>query len=123
MGQYGRDGGTTENGYLLYQDIVYKPWELLWTSGLPLHPFSTDTYNTHIYAYENDLLYAFIIANIYGEGQRVLCHGTIQPYRLARYLDQIWSYRLYRPRYYWQRNETIEETESSELRLQVRFKW
>ena len=51
--------------------------------------FSTDTYNTRIHAYENDLLYAYSIANIYGEGQRV--YAIIQPYGLARYLDQIWS--------------------------------
>ncbi|HPR29316.1 MAG TPA: hypothetical protein PLI03_08215, partial [Chitinophagales bacterium] len=121
--QYGQDGGTTENGYLLYQDVVYKPWELPFSLACRYTLFSTDTYNTRIYAYENDLLYAYSIANIYGEGQRV--------YAMVQYSPTGWldTWIKYGQTVYTDRdtigsgNEAIEGNRRSELRLQVRFKW
>lgn len=121
--QYGQDGGTTENGYLLYQDVVYKPWELPFSLACRYTLFSTDTYNTRIYAYENDLLYAYSIANIYGEGQRV--------YAMVQYSPTGWldTWIKYGHTVYTDRdtigsgNEAIEGNRRSELRLQVRFKW
>lgn len=57
-----------EKGYLIYQDIIYKHNRL--TSSIRYALFDTDSYNTRIYAYENDILYAFSIPPYFNKGSR-----------------------------------------------------
>ena len=59
-----------ENGYLVYQDIIYKHSRLPFTSSIRYALFDTDSYNTRIYAYENDILYAFSIPPYFNKGSR-----------------------------------------------------
>jgi hypothetical protein len=61
---------TKENGYLIYQDIIYKHSRLPFTSSIRYALFDTDSYNTRIYAYENDILYAFSIPPYFNKGSR-----------------------------------------------------
>ncbi len=57
-------------GYLLFQDIVYKPIESPIEFSTRLAFFNTDDYNSRIYAYENDLLYEFYIPAYFYKGSR-----------------------------------------------------
>jgi hypothetical protein len=63
--------GTRQNGYLLYQDVVFKK------IGLPVQfvaryaLFRTDDWNARLYAYENDVLYSFSIPAHSGVGSRM----------------------------------------------------
>ncbi len=59
-----------ENGYLLYQDLQYsfQKWPITLTARYAL--FETESYQSRIYAYENDILYAFSIPPYYGVGSR-----------------------------------------------------
>lgn len=59
-----------ERGYLLYQDINYKPNNFPISANLRFAIFSTDGWESRIYAYENDVLYAFSIPAYYDKGQR-----------------------------------------------------
>ena len=61
---------TKENGYLIYQDIIYKHSQLPFTTSIRYALFDTDSYNTRIYAYENDILYAFSIPPYFNKGSR-----------------------------------------------------
>ncbi len=61
---------SKENGYLVYQDIIYKHSRLPFTSSIRYALFDTDSYNTRIYAYENDILYAFSIPPYFNKGSR-----------------------------------------------------
>lgn len=58
-------------GYLMYQDILYRPEifpvELTFRYAL----FDTDGYDSRIYTYENDILYAFSVPSYFDKGQRV----------------------------------------------------
>ena len=100
--QYGQDGGTTENGYLLYQDVVYKPWELpfslacryTFSAQIPITPVSMPMKTI---CYMHTVLPIFMVK---GNGFMPWYNTALQA---GRYPDQIWSDRLYRPRYYWQR--------------------
>jgi hypothetical protein len=65
------------NGYLMYQDVLYRPYDLPLDITFRYALFSTDSWDSRIYAYENDVLYAFSIPAYYGRGQRV--------YLMARY--------------------------------------
>ncbi len=59
-----------EKGYLIYQDLIFKPAGKRFAVNGRLAYFSTDGYNSRLYAYENDLLYSFSIPALYGKGIR-----------------------------------------------------
>ncbi|MEY4905169.1 MAG: hypothetical protein RLZZ292_2984, partial [Bacteroidota bacterium] len=62
--------GNLSNGYMVYQDIVFSPknFPISFTSRYAL--FNTDDYNSRIYTYENDILYAFAIPSYANQGSR-----------------------------------------------------
>ncbi|WP_421918052.1 helix-hairpin-helix domain-containing protein [Marinifilum sp.] len=59
-----------ENGFLIYQDLIYHFPEFPLNISLRYALFDTDSYNTRIYAYENDILYAYSIPAYYNKGSR-----------------------------------------------------
>ena len=61
----------TDNGFLLYQDVLYRPATLPVNITLRYALFSTGSWDSRIYAYENDVLYAFSVPAYYDNGQRV----------------------------------------------------
>ncbi len=63
-------GLKTEHGLLLFQDVQLVTSSLPFNISARMAWFHTDSYNTRIYAYENDLLYSFSIPALYGEGFR-----------------------------------------------------
>lgn len=58
------------NGFLVYQDIIFKPYARQYSLNGRLAYYMTDGYNSKFYAYENDLLYTFSIPALYGKGIR-----------------------------------------------------
>lgn len=63
-------GVEKEYGILLLQDTQFTPEKLPVNMTFRLAWFKTDSYNSRIYAYENDLLNVFSIPAYYGEGLR-----------------------------------------------------
>jgi hypothetical protein len=51
-------------------DILYKPLLAPYAAVLRLQYFETDSYNSRIYAYENDVLYSYSIPAFYDKGFR-----------------------------------------------------
>lgn len=60
----------SENGFLLFQDIQFKPEHFPLNLAARVAWFHTQSYNSRIYAYENDILYAFSIPAYFGKGLR-----------------------------------------------------
>lgn len=77
------ESGTGEEsfGYLLYQDIIYKPKfsNFSFTSRIAL--FDTDDFNSRIFAFENDLLYNFSIPSYFNKGIRYYINLRYKPTR------------------------------------------
>ncbi len=73
-----------ERGFLAYQDILYRslssPWALTFRYAL----FDTDGFDSRIYAYENDVLYAFSFPFYADKGSRIY---LVTRYRLNHYVD------------------------------------
>ncbi|NOX85077.1 MAG: general secretion pathway protein GspK [Chlorobi bacterium] len=88
---YNKQFEQAENGYLLYQDILYRPAHFPLDITFRYALFSTDGYNSRIYTYENDVLYAFSVPAYFDNGQRVY---LLLRYRAFKQLD-IW-FRLAR---------------------------
>jgi hypothetical protein len=59
-----------ENGFLMYTDFLYKPKMQPFAASLRLQYFETDSYDSRMYAYENDVLYSYSIPPFYEKGYR-----------------------------------------------------
>ncbi|VAW15192.1 hypothetical protein MNBD_BACTEROID01-468 [hydrothermal vent metagenome] len=75
-----------EYGFLLYQDVVYSPVKIPFKGYMRVAVFKTDSYNSRIYAYENDLLYNYSIPAYYGNGFRVYLNTS---YKFSTFLG-VW---------------------------------
>lgn len=62
--------GQKESGLLLYQDFIYKFSQVPVKISLRYALFDTDSYESKIYAYENDILYAYSVPAHYNKGSR-----------------------------------------------------
>lgn len=60
---------SRDNGYLVFQDIKYSPTEYLSFSTRFVF-FQTDSYNSRVYEFENDLTGVMTNPGLYGEGMR-----------------------------------------------------
>ena len=72
------DDGTDSRGYLLCHDITYKPPEKPFSFTFRYALFDSDSYDSRISVYENDVLGTFSIPNLYGHGMRVYLLGKIK---------------------------------------------
>jgi hypothetical protein len=48
-----------EHGYLLFQDVIYNPMISKISGNIRLALFDTPSFNSRLYAYENDVLYSY----------------------------------------------------------------
>ena len=77
---------VNEKGFLVFQDIIYDPFRQL-KFWFRYAWFNTDSYNTRIYTYENDLLYTFSIPEFHGSGHRIYLNLKWTPsFRFTVYL-------------------------------------
>lgn len=75
--------GENERGYLIYQDVAYKPsWPAKYQLKVRYAMFDTKSFNSRIYAYENDVLYSFSVPAYYYRGSRFYLIGS---YDFARW--------------------------------------
>ncbi len=63
-------GINSENGWMIFQDAQYKPEKIPANLSVRVAYFNTESYNSRIYAYENDLLYTFAVPAFFGKGFR-----------------------------------------------------
>jgi hypothetical protein len=110
-------------GFMIYQDINYKPMKSRFSFSGRYVLFDTDNYDTRIYAYENDVLYAYSIPSYYYKGQRFYITAK---YRIIREID-IWL-RYARTVYDNQKTvgsglDEIDDNHKSEVKAQVRFQF
>ena len=113
----------TSNGFMVYQDVNYKRIGSRITYSLRYALMDSPNWNTRIYAYENDVLYAFSILPYYGRGSRV--YGMIKV-DVARGID-FWA--RYGAFLYDQTREISSESAdpteviNSDIHLQLRFQF
>lgn len=120
---YQRGESPQENGYLIYQDIAYKPLSSPFSFTFRYALFEMDSYDARIYAYESNVLYAYSIPAYYNRGTRV---QLTTRYRVRKGID-IW---LRWAQWHYNDVETIgtalEEingNNKTQVTAQVRFKF
>ena len=73
---FDKKGPEPEQGFLMYADVLYKPMLKRFSGNMRLQYFETDSYDSRLYAYENDVLYSFSIPVFYDKGYRVYLNGN-----------------------------------------------
>ena len=120
---YDKEESPFETGYLLYQDVAFKPKSNPFSFTFRYAIFDTKSYNSRIYAYENDVLYSFSIPAYYNRGTRT--YLTVK-YKIRRGIDFWLRYAI---TYYDNVDvissglEEIQGNHKQEIKAQVRFKF
>lgn len=123
ISQYQHFPEEKKEGYLLYQDIQYKPEKRPFDMSFRYALFNTDDYDTRIYAYESDVLYKFSVPAYAYQGQRyyLLFHWDVMP-KLDFWLR-------FSQTIYFNRDiigtglEEIDGNKRSEITAQIRWKF
>jgi hypothetical protein len=83
----------TENGYLIYQDLIVTP-SVKMKFWVRFAYYNTDSYNSRVYSYENDLLYYYAIPEFHGSGIRTYVNMKWLPIKtLTLYLKAGYTLR------------------------------
>ncbi len=111
------------NGFLAYQDIIYKPVNIPFSFTTRFAIFEVDDFNARIYAFENDVSYQFSVPAYYNKGTRFYFNLK---YRARRHLTLEARYS----QTYWANqdgfssgNNRIEGPTRSAVKVQIRWRF
>jgi hypothetical protein len=110
-----------EMGFMMYQDLIYKPAKLPLDFSGRIGLFSTQGSDARVYAYENDVLYSFTVPGFSGTGMRTYLNvkWEVRP-NLTLWLR--WSQTFYSDRSVISSGtEEIEGDARNDLRIQLRY--
>lgn len=120
---YRRGERDVEQGFMMYQDFIFKPLSFPVSFSARIAYFDTETYNARIYVYENDVLYAFSFPAYYNRGTKA--YLTLR-YNITRNIH-FW-FRV--SNLFWSDRESIgsglEEIDGkhrTDVKVQLRFKF
>lgn len=123
VSQFKKGVGNKEFGYLIYQDVDYSPMFSRVTGNIRLAYFNTPSYNSRIYAYEDDVLYSFSFGIYSGKGYRTYLNLK---YNLAKKLNIWMRYGIF----IYKDVETVgtyldevKGNKKSEIKVQVRYQF
>lgn len=81
---YTKQYAPNQDGFLIYQDVNWKPSGKAFSIVLSYAVFQTGGWESRIYAYETDVLYSNSVPVFYGNGSRFYC---VFRYQLLKYFD------------------------------------
>ena len=123
--KYKEGNASASNGYLIYQDIKYKPKGLKLSLIARYMLFQTESYDARVYVYENDVMYANSIPFFSGKGSRFF---ALANYEVSRNFE-VWV--RYSQTYFTNPNvfiltnsgslDTVIGNKKSEIKVQVRI--
>lgn len=121
--RYKRGDRDVEQGFLVYQDFIYNPLDFPLSFSARLAYFDTETYNARIYAYENDVLYAYSFPAYYYRGMKA--YLTLR-YNIYKNID---AWFRVANLFYSNRDqigsglESIDGKSRTDIKVQLRFKF
>jgi hypothetical protein len=119
LSNYQKEYQKREIGLMLYQDIIYKPMASDFSGNIRLAVFNTHSYDSRIYAYENDVLYGYSFPSYANKGLRFY---TNLKYKLSRNMDVWFRYAafIFDEEGIGSGLDAIEGKTRSDIRLQLR---
>jgi hypothetical protein len=121
--QFRKGSSEPELGYLIYQDIQYSSVFSRLSGNIRIGYFNTPSYDTRIYAYEDDVLYNFSFGMYNGKGYRTIFNLK---YKVFKKFD-VWAryaMSLY-PKYEKVGSglDEIKGNKKTDLKLQFRYQF
>lgn len=111
-----------ERGFALFQDVIYK---FDGTRPLNLYSrfsvFNTPSYDSRIYAYENDLLYNFFVPAYYDKGVRYYIMANFEPIDRLKFWIKFSETKFAHKETISSGNNLIEGNKRSDLKLQLQL--
>jgi len=113
---------SREKGFMIFQDAAYSFATIPISMSARYAYFNTDSWNTRIYAYENDVLYAFSIPAYYSKGHRMYFNLKYSPTKRIDLWFRI-SQTVFNDRDYIGSGVTkIDSNKQTEAKIQMRIK-
>ena len=123
VSQFKKGDTKAEYGLMIYQDIDYSPMFAKFSGNMRLAYFSTPSYNSRIYAYEDDVLYNFSFGMYSGKGFRTYLNLK---YKLAKKIN-VWArYALFLYKDVETVGSGLDEiigNKKTDVKLQVRYQF
>ena len=119
---YNPKWGDKSRGYLMYQDVLYRPRFLPLALSFRYALFSTSSWDSRIYAYEYDVLYAFSVPAYYGNGQRVYFVTKYQLNNRFTFWFRVAQTTWFDKSYAGSGNDRVEGNHKTQIKFQVRIK-
>jgi hypothetical protein len=116
-------GEKPYSGFMMYQDVQYKPKKLPFSLTMRYALFDTDNYDTRIYVYENDVLYASSFPSYYYKGSRTM---VLLNYDLNRNVEfwLRWAQTYYSDRFVIGTGlDEVQSNTRNEIKVQMRVKF
>lgn len=124
VSQYKKGNIAPEFGFVIYQDIDYSPLSTKLSASIRLAYFNTSSYNSRIYAYEDDVLYGFATGLYSGKGFRSYLNLK---YNIRKRLDVWAKYAIYAYAGGLQTTgsglDEINGNKKSDVKLQLRYQF
>ena len=117
---YNEFDSDREKGWLLFQDLLYRPANKRTSLSLRYAIFNSESYNCRIYTYEHDLLYSFSTPSFYNKGFRFYINIK---YKVSRLFDLWLKYAISKypnKKTIGTAYEEIQGNKRSEIRVQLR---
>ena len=111
------------DGFMIFQDVYWKGYRNKLQMNTRFAYFQTQDYDSRIYAYESDVLYASSFPMYYDKGVRTYVNVR---YRLLKQMDVWLRYAL--TNYFGRETigsglDLIEGNKRSDIRFQIRWQW
>ena len=120
---YNKGNSASDFGFLSYQDVIYDPLSSKISGNIRFAIFDTSGFTSRIYAYENDVLFAYSIPAYQDRGLR--CYANLR-YTLQRGIDIWLRYAILS----YSNQETvgsgrdmIQGNQRSDFKIQLRYKF
>jgi hypothetical protein len=122
VAQY-KKASINELGYLVYQDVNFRLPSSKVSGTIRLAYFNTPSYNSRLYAYEDDVLYGSSFGSYYGKGIRTFISLR---YRILKDMDVWGRYAIYVYQGIEKIGSGLDEIEGnkkSDFKVQVRYQF
>ncbi|MBN2806771.1 MAG: hypothetical protein JXR22_08935, partial [Prolixibacteraceae bacterium] len=114
---------STENGWMVFADVVTRPVEKF-SASARLAWFSTDGYNSRIYAYENDVPQYFYIPAFYNKGLRYYLNCSYQAFNnLTIYLKLAQLYYFDKEQTIGSGNTALNDHKRSDFKIHLKYRF
>jgi hypothetical protein len=118
-----KETDSPTRGWLLFQDLQWAPETLPLRLSARYALFDAENFDTRLYAYENDVLYAFAIPFLQDRGSR---YYLLLHWRLHRHLDLYARYartRYTSPQEIGTGPDQTEGQAATEVKAMIRLRW